>query len=408
MAPEQAGTRAGIMTGDDGISRRGWAMIAAGALVIMVVVVFARLAYGFILPFMRAALGLSYQQAGTLGTASALGYLVLIMVAGMAAARWGGRAAVLCGVAMTAAGFSGLALASDYRVLMGLMALLGFGTAFSYTPVISLLAGWFPQRRGAVIGIANSGVGLGLLITGALVPYLNTALGENGWRMAWALFAATALMALTAAFFLLRNPALSGAAGKHRVDKARVFRDRHVITVGLLYGIVGITYIVQAVFMYSFALEAGLSALTAGKLAAASGILSIFASPCWGWLSDRYGRPAVLRICVSLTLVATLIPVIWPVLGGFAAHFLVVGCTLSGMFSAILAASTETVAPHEAPLAVSFVTLFYAVGQFTGPAAAGLLIEHAGGFRTAFAATCMVLAVGVVLTLRLGRGPARA
>jgi MFS family permease len=105
--------------------------------------------------------------------------------------------------------------------------------------------------------------------------------------------------------------------------------------------------------------------------------------------------------------VATLIPVIWPVLGGFAAHFRVVGCTLSGMFSAILAASTETVAPHEAPLAVSFVTLFYAVGQFAGPAAAGLLIEHAGGFRAAFAATCMVLAVGVMLTLRLGRRQAR-
>ena len=176
-----------------------------------------------------------------------------------------------------------------------------------------------------------------------------------------------------------------------------------LITVGLLYGIVGITYIVQAVFMYSYALESGVSALTAGRLAAASGILSIFSSPCWGWLSDRYGRALVLRICVSMTLAGILVPVIFPTLGGFAAHYLMVGCTMSGMFGAILAASTETVGPHEAPLAVSFVTLFYAVGQFAGPAAAGLLIEHAGGFRTAFAACCIVLAMGVLLTLRLGR-----
>lgn len=403
MGPDPLGAASAAAAETDRIGGRGWAMIAAGALVIMVVVVYARLAYGFILPFMRAGLGLTYQQAGTLGTASALGYLVLIMVAGMAAARWGGRAAVLCGVAMTAAGFGGLALASDYRMLLALMVLLGFGTAFSYTPVISLLAGWFPQRRGAVIGIANSGVGVGLLITGALVPYLNIALGANGWRMAWALFAATALLALAAGFFLLRNPVLATTGGAHRVDKARVFRDRHVITVGLLYGVVGITYIVQAVFMYSFALDSGVSALVAGNLAAACGVLSIFASPGWGWLSDRYGRPAVLRICVSLTLLATMVPVIWPVLGGFAAHFLIVGCTLSGLFSAILAASTETVAPHEAPLAVSYVTLFYAVGQFAGPAAAGLLIEHAGGFRTAFAATSFVLALGLLLALRLRR-----
>ena len=384
-------------------SGRGWAMVAAGALVIMVVVVFARLAFGFILPFMRTALGLSYQQAGTLGTASALGYLVLIMVAGMVASRWGGRIAVLSGVSMTLVGFAGLALASDYRLLVALMALLGFGTAFAYTPVISLLAGWFPQRRGAVIGVANSGVGLGLLLAGSLVPYLNTAYAERGWRIAWALFALTALLALVVGFFLLRNPALAGPTGAHKVDKARVFRDSHVITIGLLYGVVGVTYIVQAIFMYSFALESGVSALTAGRLAAAAGILSIFASPCWGWLSDQHGRALVLRICVSMTLVGTLIPVIWPVLGGFAAHFLIVGCTLSGMFGAILAASTETVAPHEAPLAVSYVTLFYAVGQFAGPAAAGLLIEYAGGFRTAFAVCCVVLALGIVLTLRLGR-----
>lgn len=382
---------------------RGWAMVAVGALVIMVVVVFARLSYGFILPFMRGALGLSYQQAGTLGTASALGYLLLIMVAGMVASRWGGRLAVLSGVAMTMIGFTGLALASDYRLLVALMALLGFGTAFAYTPVISLLAAWFPERRGAVIGIANSGVGLGLLLSGSLVPLLHAAYADRGWRIAWALFALTALAALIAGFFLLRNPATAGPTGVHKIDKAEVFRNSHVITVGLLYGIVGITYIVQAVFMYSYALESGIAALTAGRLAAASGILSIFSSPCWGWLSDRYGRALVLRICVSMTLAAILVPVIFPTLGGFAAHYLMVGCTMSGMFGAILAASTETVGPHEAPLAVSFVTLFYAVGQFAGPAAAGLLIEHAGGFRTAFAACCIVLAMGVLLTLRLGR-----
>lgn len=381
---------------------RGWAMVAAGALVIMVVVVFARLAFGFILPFMRTALGLSYQQAGTLGTASALGYLVLIMVAGMVASRWGGRIAILGGVAMTMVGFGGLALASDYRALVALMALLGFGTAFAYTPVISLLAGWFPERRGSVIGIANSGVGVGLLLAGSLVPYLNTAFAERGWRIAWALFALAASMALVAGYFLLRNPALAGPTGVRKVDKARVFRDSHVITIGLLYGVVGVTYIVQAIFMYSFALDSGVSALTAGRLAAVAGILSIFASPGWGWLSDRHGRTLVLRICISMTLAGTIIPVIWPVLAGFAAHFLIIGCTLSGLFGAILAASTETVAPHEAPLAVSFVTLFYAVGQFAGPAAAGLLIEHAGGFRTAFAACCIVLALGMLLTLRLG------
>jgi MFS family permease len=381
-----------------------WIMIATSMLVTLVVVVLARLAYGLILPFMREDLGLSYQEAGNLGTISALGYLCLVMLAGVYAARWGGRAAVLLGLALTTVGFIGLSLASHYLLLTVFMVLLGFGTAFGYTPVISLIASWFPERRGAVIGMANSGVGIGILGTGTLVPYLNAAFAENGWRLTWGVFAAISMLAIAAALLFLRNPpnlANPGAGIPAPVDKSSVYRNRHVIIVGLLYGVIGITYIAQAIFMYSFALDAGVPALTAGRLAAAMGILSIFSSPCWGWLSDRFGRGSSLVASVSLTLIGTLIPVIWPTLPGFAAHFIIVGCTISGMFTSVLAASAEHVKPNQAPLAMSYVTLFYAIGQFIGPAAAGLMIEQAGGFRAAFAASCVIMGFGVYLSWQL-------
>ncbi|OGB27717.1 MAG: MFS transporter [Burkholderiales bacterium RIFCSPLOWO2_02_FULL_57_36] len=381
-----------------------WIMIVTGMLVTLVVVVLARLAYGLILPFMRENLGLSYQQAGNLGTASALGYLCLVMLAGAYAARRGGRAAVLLGLALTTAGFIGLSFASHYWWLIVFMALLGFGTAFGYTPVISLLASWFPERRGAVIGMANSGVGVGILGTGTLVPYLSASYGADGWRITWAVFVAISALALAAAFLFLRNPPNLVNPGNETptpIDKTSVYRNRHVITVGLLYGIIGITYIAQAIFMYSFALDSGVPALTAGRLAALMGILSIFSSPAWGWLSDRFGRGSSLVASVALTLVGTLIPVVWPTLPSFAAHFIIVGCTISGMFTSVLAASAEHVKPAQAPLAMSYVTLFYAIGQFIGPAAAGLMIEQAGGFRAAFAASCVVMGFGVYLSWKL-------
>ncbi len=381
-----------------------WAMVGAGMLVTLVVVVLARVAYGLILPFMREDLGLSYQQAGTLGTVCALGYLCLVMFAGVYASRRGGRAAVLIGLGLTTFGFIGLSLASNYLVLMALMALLGFGTAFGYTPAISLLASWFPEKRGAVIGMANSGVGIGILGAGTLVPYLSANHGADGWRLTWGVFAGISALTAAAVFLFLRNPPnhINPPNGvPASVDKISVYRNRHVITVGLLYGVIGITYIAQVIFMYSFALEYGVAALTAGQLAALSGVLSIFSSPCWGWLSDRFGRGSSLVASVSLTLLGTLIPVIWPTLPGFAAHYIIVGCTMSGMFTSVLAASAEHVKPAQAPLAMSYVTLFYAIGQFMGPAAAGFLIEHAGGFRTAFAASCAVMAAGVYLGWRL-------
>lgn len=381
-----------------------WIMILTGMLVTLTAVALARLAYGLILPFMRAGLDLTYQQAGNLGTASAFGYLCFVMLAGMLAARHGGRATILLGTGLTTLGFAGLTVAEHYSVLLALMLLLGLGTAFAFTPVISLLASWFPARRGAVIGTTNSGIGIGMVFAGALVPYLNSAFGSNGWRITWGVFAAVSAAAMTAVYLFLRNPPVpdsATAAAPIPLNKSAVYRNRHVITVGLLYGVVGLTYIAQAIFMYSFALDAGIPALTAGRLAAMMGILSIFASPAWGWLSDRFGRASALTVALSLTAIGMLIPVIWPVLTGFFLHYLIFGCTVSGMFTSILAASSESVEPRQAPLAVSYVTLFYAVGQFVGPAIAGLIIELTGSFRIAFGTSFIVMISGVCLSWQL-------
>ena len=96
-------------------------MIGSGALVTFVAVALARLSFGLVLPPMRQALGLSYEQAGHLGTATALGYLALVMVAGALAARRGGRLSILLGLVLATAGFVGLSLASSFLTLLLLM-----------------------------------------------------------------------------------------------------------------------------------------------------------------------------------------------------------------------------------------------------------------------------------------------
>nr|WP_232802436.1 MFS transporter [Alloalcanivorax mobilis] len=382
-------------------------MVATGALCTVVLLVFGRLCYGLMLPAMRTGLDLSYSQAANLGTATALGYLLLVMVAGVFAARFGGKQAVMLGLAMVIVGFVGLSRAHELWVLMVLMVLLGMGTAFGYTPLISLLANTYPQRRGAVIGFTTSGVGAGMLLAGMLVPALTEQDIRDGWRHVWEIFAAGGLGVGVLALLFLRNPtrhyaastaeALGEETAGHASGEEPVFRNPHVINVGLVYGVLGLTYIVQATFMYSYALDAGVPSLTAGHMASTMGMISIFTGPVWGWLSDRIGRANGLVLCMSLALFATALPVLWPSTPFFAAHFVILGMSVSGLFTCVLAASTETVPPHQAAVAVSFVTLFYAIGQLIGPAAAGVLIEWSGGFRTPFAASCAIMLVGVYL-----------
>ena len=58
-----------------------------------------------------------------------------------------------------------------------------------------------------------------------------------------------------------------------------------------------------------------------------------------------------------------------------------------------------------APLAVSFVTMFFAAGQLVGPVAAGALIGEADRFRLTFGlSTAFILAAGALaLSLLHGR-----
>lgn len=379
------------------------ALIALGMLCILVTVVFARLAYGLILPSMRADLGLSYAQAANLGTVTAIGYLAVLLYAGVFAGRYGGRKAILLGLAFACAGFTGLSISTVYGWLMLFMVMLGFGTAFTFTPLISLLGGWYPEQRGAVIGFANSGVGIGMLISGAIVPALTESDPIDGWRQVWMVFAfSAAFVGLLIALFL-RNPPTSQNTGSLKQGLLSVYRSPHVLIMGLIYGLVGLTYIVQTLFMYSFALASEVPAITAGQLVALMGLISVFSGPAWGVAADRIGHANALVICMVMAMFGNLLPVLWPETAVFALHYVLIGLSISGLFTSILAASTSTVQPHLAAMAVSFVTVFFALGQLIGPAVAGVLIDWQQDFRLSFGLCSALLLIGVFLSHRSRR-----
>ena len=74
---------------------------------------------------------------------------------------------------------------------------------------------------------------------------------------------------------------------------------------------------------------------------------------------------------------------------------------MAGLFTVVLATTTEAVSATDAPVAVSYVTMFYAVAQLVCPAVAGLVIERAGGFTSAFAGSVILLAVAFFLSWQM-------
>lgn len=382
--------------------------VLCGTLTSLVVIGFARLAYGVILPSMRADLGLSYQEAGILSTVTALCYVCFVLAGGLAAARWGAKASILFGMLTVTVGFVGLAFAANFWLVMFLMGLLGFGTAFAFAPMVALLATWFPEKRGLVIGCMTSGVGIGILIAGILVPSLFTAFGEQGWRVSWGMFAGASLSVAVMISLFVRNPPQATTSVNGHLpseEKWLIYRNPRVLIVATTYGIIGLGYIIQTVFMVSFMVENGHSEAVAGRYMAMMGLLSIAAGPLWGWLSDIWGRGNALTMSILLVILSMSLPLIGQTLPYFFLHFLIMGVSINGLFAMIQTCATDQVAPRYIPIAFSFATLFFAVGQFLGPAIAGWLIETTGDFTVAFSFTVLVLSVGFCLTLLIRRFP---
>jgi MFS family permease len=277
-----------------------------------------------------------------------------------------------------------------------------------FTPLIALLTGWFPQRRGTVIGMATSGVGLGVLLSGVLVPRLALAHGPASWRLVWAIFAALSALSVLLTLAVLRDPPARKAELQGASSRSwDVYRHAGVLRVGVGYGLGGFAFSIQTLFMLSYMLSEGVAAGVAGSLVALNGLLSVGSGVGWGWLSDRLGRGPAMMLAASLGLLATLLPTLWPSLASFTVYWVVIGLTISGLFTLFQAAGTEQVSRADVPVALSAITVFYALGQLIGPALAGRVIDSAGGFQLTFLLTAAALLLAVGLTVSIHRSTRR-
>ncbi|MCM3584573.1 MFS transporter [Mesobacillus maritimus] len=381
-----------------------WIYGIVGMLTTMVVLAFARLSFGVILPFMKEGLEISYQEAGYLGTTTSLGYLGTVVFAGILASKWGGRRTVLLGISLVTFGFLGLSFSSWYGLTIVFMLFLGVGTAFTYTPFISLVVAQFPLQKGLIIGLVTSGAGIGMLLAGIIVPYLAGLYPIVGWRVTWGFYAAIGFIVLILSLLFIQNPPVAKSETKADTSNTRIkniYKNSNVIRVGVLYGIVGLTYIVQVIFVMSFMIESGISTAIAGRLMAINGILSIFSGFIWGAISDRLGRRFSLMATTTITTIAMMIPVFFPTLLGFSLHIILMSCTVTGLFTLVQASSMDYVKPSEMSIAFGYVTFYFALGQFIGPTIAGAIIEGFGGFRTAFFLCAVCLGVGFLLTIKM-------
>ena len=174
----------------------------------------ARFAYGLLVPAMRAELGWSLAQAGPLTTANGLGYLLGAAATAPVARRLGVTTTFRPGMVLTTVALAATAVTSSDPSLLLARAAAGAAGALVFIAGGVLASRAAARLRSAVpLTIYFAGAGLGIAVSGALIPPL---LGDHPgrWPLAWAGLAAAAGLATVVSWTAAR------VAGTGREDPA--------------------------------------------------------------------------------------------------------------------------------------------------------------------------------------------
>lgn len=294
------------------------------------------------------------------------------------------------------------------------------GSALANVLIMGLVSVWFSShKRGKAAGFVVIGSGFAIILSGKLVPYLNS-ISENGWRMSWGVLGSLVLAVAVVCYLVLRDtpqdkgllPVGSGETVAGR-SSSSVTEPVEVCPAVLyhcaaLYFLFGFTYVIYVTFVVtSMVQERGFSEAVAGNFWAWVGFLSLFSGPVFGALSDQFGRKAGLITVFCFQTLAYLFV-------GFDLPdvflYLSIGCfgIVAWSIPSIMAALVgDLVGPQKAVAVFGFVTFVFGLGQILGPFLAGILAERSGGFFLSFLMAAALAALAVVLSAFLPVGGTR-
>jgi predicted MFS family arabinose efflux permease len=360
----------------------------------------ARFAYALLLPPMRADLGWSYATAGAMNTVNAAGYLAGALLAPWVLARFDARRVMLAGGVLAALALAAHGLVRSDGLLYVLRALSGLASAASFVGgglLAARLASRQPARSGLVLGIYYGGVGLGIVASALLVPWL---VSGSVARWPWAWLALGAAAALFTAFTAAGSAAL-------RAPPARAAGSQPFSWQPLAWGLAGylgfgLGYIGYMTFVVMLLREQGHAAPLVTAFYVLLGVGVLASSWLWAGLLQRWRGGGALALLNALLALATVLPVWWPARTGV----LLSGALFGAVFLSVVASTTALVRhncpPAAWPAGIAAFTIVFAGGQIVGPLLVGWVADHAGasGLRAGFVLSAALLALGALAATR--------
>ncbi|MBI1736489.1 MAG: MFS transporter [Candidatus Rokubacteria bacterium] len=342
-------------------------------------------------------------------------------VVGWLTDRWGPRRVVAAGGIVLALG-----LAADGQidrpwhlyVLFGGLTAIGVSTA-GWTPAVVLVQRNFGAHLGLALGIAGSGIGMGIFL---VVPACQALIDAFGWRWAFrALSVLAAVWIVPATWLATRDDAPVRAAERSVRTPAVAVSDgagdlalRAALLTSPFWLIAGAKFLgniaTQSLLVHqaAYLVDQGIAPMIAASAISLVGIASIVGKTGGGWLSDHVDREIVYVLGMAFVIasivvlrMAALSPSYWAAYG----YAILIGLGYSVTASLIPAILSDRFRGAHFGAIFGVAQVGSAIGSGLGAWLAGRLFDVTGSYAIALgmAAATAIVAAALIWIARATR-----
>lgn len=357
-----------------------------------------------ILPAVQAEFGVDRATASLPYTLTMVGFALGNWVIGRWVDRYGVGRVLAVAALMMASSFAGAAAAPNIATLSALQLVVGFATAASFGPLIADVSQWFLRRRGIAVAIIASGN----YLSGAIWPLvLADILAGPGWRTAYLVIAASALLIMLPLSYALRKPLpdeamqASAAAAALRAKTAGIPQN----TLLWLLALAGIGCCVAMampqVHIVAYCVDLGYGPAVGAEMLSLMLMGGVASRLVSGVLADKLGGVLTLLIGSSLQMLALFLYLPASGLVSLYVVSLIFGLSQGGIVPSYAIIVREYLPPKEAGAKVGFVIMATIVGMALGGWMSGWIYDLTGSYRLAFinGIAFNALNVGVMLLI---------
>ena len=345
-----------------------------------------------------------------------IGYLLLQVVSGWLATKYGGK--IVLGAAVV--GWSLFTALTPPAAMVSLAALvatriaLGLGEAAVFPASINMIGRWVPVAgRSRAVAVVASGLSLGTVVA---LPVTGWLVREYGWPMPFYAFSIIGLLWAVLWFSVVgsgRGVDDADAPVHRAVPWRAIFRTPAVWAIIANHFCHNWTlYVLLAWLPSYFKGTFGVSLTNAGLLSAAPWLVSFAMANVAGALADALlarGRSAtfVRKLMQGIGLLgpATFLLLLSGASSVTSAVLLMCGATATLAFcNAGFATNPFDIAPRYAAVVWGLSNTFATIPGIIGVFVTGWLVDRTGGYAAPFLLTAGIGALGAVLFLMIGSG----